>query len=483
MLILVCGLPGSGKTTLARALEKRFSAVRLSSDEIRKELYPQPAYSNLEKERVYGELALRAEKALMGKKSVIADATFYRKAHRQRLLDAAEKAGTEAHIVLCTLNEAELRERISGRKPGSMSDADFKVYLLMKGEFEQIDGAHVEVDGALPVDERIETAVRFVESGWVRRLVNECAFELIETHISWVLLGKEVYKIKKPVKFSFLDFSTLKKRKFFCEEEIRLNSRLAKDVYLGVVTIAKANGGPVIGGKGEVLAYAVKMRRLDEKRMLSRMLEAKAVGETDVKRLAGVIADFHSAAEVKRGRFGSPALVWKHISALGDWRDAIEKSCGLGSEVDLVLERSKRFVEANGALLAKRKREGRIRECHGDLHAANVFFEDDIKIVDCIEFSEEYRCVDVASDLAFMAMDLDAFGEEGLSGALVDEYLARANEANRPEFLKLLDFHKCYRANVRAKIAAIEWTQKKNPESAARIKKYITLAMRYAEGL
>lgn len=318
-----------------------------------------------------------------------------------------------------------------------------------------------------------------MDEAQVRELIRKGGFGLIETHISWVLLGrKHVYKIKKPVKFSFLDFSTLAKRRKFCGEEVRLNRRLAKGVYLGVVPVARGrDGGMELGGSGRALEYAVKMRRLDQARMMDVLLRAKKVSGEDVRRLAGIIADFHSKAEAVKDSYGSPGLVWKHISALGDWRDAIEQACGLGAEVDAILERSRSFIRRNGGLLRKRVSGGMVRDCHGDLHAANVFFQDGILIVDCIEFSPEYRCVDVASDLAFMAMDLDAFGEEGLSALLVECYLARTRDAGLP---KLLDFYKCYRANVRAKIAAIGWTQKKSGGSAGRIRKYIALAVRYA---
>lgn len=324
----------------------------------------------------------------------------------------------------------------------------------------------------------------------VELLARNGGFELVETHISWVLLGTDsVYKIKKPVKFSFLDFSTLARRKKFCGEEVRLNSRLAPDVYLGVVPLVRAADGAIsFGAGGRAVAYAVRMRRLDQTRMMDRLLAAKKVSEEDVRRLAGIIAGFHLGAEVMRpgagGRqcpgYGSPKLVWKHIAALGDWRSAIQEACGLGADVDFLLERSQSFITRNTELLEGRIAAGMVRDCHGDLHAANVFLQDGILIVDCIEFSPEYRCVDVASDLAFMAMDLDAFGEERLSAILVDEYLSKTRD---PELRTLFPLYKCYRANVRAKIAAIEWTQRPDAGSVARIKKYIALAKRYAGAL
>jgi aminoglycoside phosphotransferase family enzyme len=315
----------------------------------------------------------------------------------------------------------------------------------------------------------------------VKKLVESGGFELIETHISWVLLGSEhVYKIKKPVRFSFLDFSSVEKRKFFCEEEVRLNRRLAEKVYLGVVKVTGRGGSVELEGKGKAIDHAVKMKRLRRERMMDRMLMRGAVGGEDVKRLANVVSDFHRKAEpVSSGGYNSPQMIGAQIADLGNFRNAIESACGLGAEVDSILERSEGFIAKNKALLEERVKDGKVKDCHGDLHSGNVFFEDGVLIVDCIEFSRDFRCIDVASDAAFMAMDLDAFGREDLSKIFMEEYLAQSRDIGLGT---LLDFYKCYRANVRAKIAAIGWLQKKSPEAADRMKKYIALAERYARG-
>lgn len=326
----------------------------------------------------------------------------------------------------------------------------------------------------------------------VRALAHDMRAETMETHISWILLaGAYAYKIKKPVKFSFLDFSTLEKRKFFCGEEVRLNRRLAPDVYLGVVNVCREGGGLAIADSGmagepgaraggAVVDYAVKMKRLDQADMMSALLDEGKVDESHVRKLAAMIAAFHGRIEAVQG-YNTPEMAGRQINDLAGFRGAIEEACGMGNEVDAILGRSARFIERNESLFHERIRDGRVRDCHGDLHSGNIFVQGrDIVIIDCIEFSREFRCVDVASEIAFMAMDLDAHGREDLADVFVSEYVARTGDRG---LLRLLDFYKCYRANVRAKIAAIEWSQAKNNDSRDRMEKYTLLASRYGNGL
>ena len=299
--------------------------------------------------------------------------------------------------------------------------------------------------------------------------------QLIETHISWVLLGEYVYKIKKPVKFSFLDFSTLEKRKHFCEEEVRLNRRLSPDVYLGVVPIAKnaKNGGITLEGKGKAIGYAVKMKRLENK--MDDLLRQGKVTASQVTEIAAIVAGFHQKIESVQG--GSPELVRKQIADLRNHKETIGKACGLGEKVDAVVSPCERFIEKNRGLMEKRIAEGKVKDCHGDLHSANIFIGRKIRIIDGIEFSTDFRYVDVASEIAFMAMDLDAFRKEELSKLFVDEYIRRTGD---DELRSLLPLYKCYRANVRAKIAAIDYSQHPGEEPKERMRRYLALAERYA---
>ncbi len=283
------------------------------------------------------------------------------------------------------------------------------------------------------------------------------AIECLQTHISWVFLaGPFAYKVKKPVNFEFLDYSTLERRRFYCEEEVRLNRRLAPDVYLGVVPIALAGGQARVEGKGRAVEYAVKMMRLSAERMLDSLLRAGKAGEADVRRLAHIIADFHARAETGAAveRFGSPEAI------MGNWRQNFEqmrpylhntisaeemRSC----EVFVADELSRRQD-----LFLERMRNGRIRDCHGDLRTESVWIAEDgrVEIFDCIEFNEGFRCGDVASEVAFLASDLDWRGRPDLAWAFVDEYVQASGDS---KLVEVLPFHKCYRAFVRGKVGSL----------------------------
>lgn len=162
MLIIVCGLPGSGKSTLARALSKRLGAVHLSSDLIRKRLFPDPKYSAEEKAMVYGEMAGLCAKSLSEGKDVIADATFYKERTREDFRSIARRAGERSYVILCRLDERIIRGRLGRRRKGGPSDADYKVYLRMKGEFEPVRGGRLVVDSALPMRRRLAMVERYV---------------------------------------------------------------------------------------------------------------------------------------------------------------------------------------------------------------------------------------------------------------------------------------------------------------------------------
>jgi aminoglycoside phosphotransferase family enzyme/predicted kinase len=291
--------------------------------------------------------------------------------------------------------------------------------------------------------------------------------ELVETHISLVFLaGDRVYKVKKALDLGFLDYSTLERRRLCCEEEIRLNERLAPGVYLGVVPITReADGSLRVAGQGPSVEVAVEMRRLPAQRMLDRLLAAGEIDNEQMDALAELLARFHGRSATGPGidEFGALAAVaFNTRENFEQTEPFVARPGGIGPagirtvspELHAFLrEASERFLERESALLDKRLREGCIRDGHGDLHAGNVCLTDaGILVYDCIEFAPRFRCGDVACDLAFLAMDLDYRGFRGFARYLVRRY---AEHARDRDLEKLVGFYKGYRAVVRAKVASI----------------------------
>jgi len=276
--------------------------------------------------------------------------------------------------------------------------------------------------------------------------------ELRQSHVSYLLFTPEfVYKIKKPVDFGFLDFTSLEKRLFFCNEEVRLNKRLAPDAYIGVVGITEANGRHRMGGKGEPVEYAVKMRRLKEDSNLEHMLVAGRADKALIGRISHRIAAFHreAATSVHISSFGSMELIQRNTGENFEQTRPFAGSAISRGLFTRIRDYTERFIEANAALFEARMTGGFIRDCHGDIHSGHVFAEDGIEIIDCIEFNERFRFSDVVADEAFLSMDLDRRGRPDLSRALDEAYFA---ESGDKQGQSLLDFYKCYRAYVRGKV-------------------------------
>jgi len=273
--------------------------------------------------------------------------------------------------------------------------------------------------------------------------------ELIETHISWVLLaGDTAYKIKKPVRLAFVDYGDLAARRHFCEEEVRLNQRLAPSLYLGVTRITGTPGAPALDGAGPVLEYAVRMRRFAPGALFSEQLASNTFSADGVDRLATLLAGFHAGAPRvdATSDFASPAR--RRASALA----ALEGVRPLASADVFAALRAWLEAEADAlaALWTSRKAEGRVRECHGDLHLANVVTHDGgVVAFDCIEFDPALRWVDVLDDLAFAVMDFDARGRRDLAFRLLNGWLDRTGDHGG---LPTLRFSLVYRALVRAQV-------------------------------
>lgn len=285
--------------------------------------------------------------------------------------------------------------------------------------------------------------------------------EVRQTHISAVFLaGPFAYKLKKPVKLPFLDFSTLERRRFFCDEEVRINRRLAPDVYLGVVPVCDGDKGLCFEQTGPALDWAVKMVRLPDDAAMAARLKSDTLTPSDVARLAERIARFH--AEAPRAEtvstFGRFAAIAHNIR---DNLDAAEQQIGrlLTPRVYLRLRHATdEMLAALRELIDRRRASGFSRELHGDLHLDHIYlFPDlppprDLAIVDAIEFNEEFRWIDVVADMAFCAMDFLFYGRRDLARQFTDEYFERTSDADGR---RLLPLYTSYRAAIRAKVEGI----------------------------
>jgi len=304
-------------------------------------------------------------------------------------------------------------------------------------------------------------------------------FEIVETHISWVVLcGPYAYKIKKAVDLGFLDFSTLDKRRFYCEEEIRLNGRLAPDLYLDVVAIAGTPETPLPGGDGPAVEYAVRMRRFPQDSLLNQLLADGKVGAAQIDAISETLADFHHhiPAAAPLSDYGSPEQVWHPV---GENFDQIAERIHDPRHTGM-LERLRRWSEAEHRRLydefLERKRHGYIRECHGDMHLGNMAWIDDrLLIFDGIEFNPNLYWIDCMSEVAFLCMDLEDHGRRDLAYRFLNGYLERTGDY---EGLPVFRYYLVYRAMVRAKVAAIRM-QQAGGEGEDEFENYLELATAY----
>jgi aminoglycoside phosphotransferase family enzyme/predicted kinase len=284
--------------------------------------------------------------------------------------------------------------------------------------------------------------------------------QLLETHISSVLLaGDYAYKIKKPLDFGFLNFLALDDRKHFCEEEIRLNRRLAPQIYLEAIPITGSIEHPRLDGEGDVIEYAVKMRRFDQDQLLDKVLAAGKLSNDIIDSIADIVADFHARAAVAGDdtALGSAESVYAPVAQnFEQIRPLLQDDEQLDQ-----LDRLEAWSEAEylklQPLLQQRKADGFIRECHGDMHLGNITLVDgEVVIFDGIEFNDEFRWIDVISEMAFLTMDLTDRGQPGMAQRLMNRYLENTGDY---EGLQLLRFYQVYRALVRAKIAGFRLAQ------------------------
>jgi aminoglycoside phosphotransferase family enzyme/predicted kinase len=294
--------------------------------------------------------------------------------------------------------------------------------------------------------------------------------ELIETHISWIFLtGNFAYKIKKPVQFDFLDFSTLEKRHFYCEEELRLNRRFAPNLYLQVIPITGTVEHPQINGSGETIEYAVKMRQFPANQLLNEMANCGDLNAEIVDQFADLTAKFHRHAntDISESCYGTSAEIQRWFS-------------GNFSEMLPFLELTKlalwgeKELSKNAPLIEQRKQHGFIRECHGDLHLGNiVWFENRVTPFDGIEFNSALRWIDVMNEVAFAVMDLEQRNFKPFAYRFLNRYLSQTGDYSG---LSLLRYYCVYRALVRAKIALLRWQQHQNSPDFSEAENYAAFA-------
>ncbi|MDP7264126.1 MAG: gluconokinase [Candidatus Thermoplasmatota archaeon] len=323
--------------------------------------------------------------------------------------------------------------------------------------------------------------------------------KFVQTHISWVFITERfAYKVKKPVNFGFLDFSTLEKRNFYCHREIELNKRLAPEVYLGVCPVTEHNGSIRIMELGvdsaefentqkeDVVEYCVKMKRIPDNVLMRTAFDKGGLGSKDLINIARTIAEFHRTA---RGsgeidHFGTLDVVkFNTDENFEQTREFVDRSISM-DQYEAIKNWTGEFYRKHIGVFKERIRSKKIRDCHGDLHMEHVCLTEPISIIDCIEFNDRFRYSDTASDIAFLIMDLEYNHGEDLAAELYLSYLEHSNETDVELFDLLLNFYKVYRSYVRGKVISFQLNDPDIPEegkalAAAVAGKYFELACKY----
>jgi uncharacterized protein len=303
---------------------------------------------------------------------------------------------------------------------------------------------------------------------------------LIETSISFVILkGAYVYKIKKEIKLTFLNFSSLKLRKFYCYEELRLNKRLALDMYIDVVPISKIGNQYTIGKTSNaIIEYAVLMKRIDTKRQLDILVHNKTIKPKSIKRIAIQIAQFHKKEKSLKLKY-DPFFLSREFADIQNFQTTIHENVG-SDYADLVKESiqlSNMIVELMQDFIKERVNQGYFKDCHGDLHSKNIFVDAKPIIFDCIEFKTEFREIDVLNEIAFLCMDLECSKNKKMSDLFLSTYLKETAYPFNQNEQQLFIYFKAYRACIRAKVAAIALSQHPTDKTAVKEVKQYTIAM------
>ena len=312
--------------------------------------------------------------------------------------------------------------------------------------------------------------------------------ELRQTHISYVFLaGEYVYKVKKAVNFGFLDYSTLGKRRYYCNREVKLNRRLCADTYLGVVPIRESGGRFAVDGKqGRTAEYAVKMHRLPQERMLDTLIERGEATTGMVEAVAERLVPFHETTDSSPGiaRYGDWAIRYNHRENVDQWTPYVDRTLS-EKEHRILVAYGEAFFARKADVLRRRVEEQRIRRTHADLRSDAVCVQDGICIFDCVEFNRRISLLDVARDVGFLEMDLRYRDRPDLAEAFTRRYEKLADD---PDLAEVLPFYAYYSACVRGKVENFlldppEIPAKEKRAAARRAKRYFDLAIEYAKTL
>ncbi len=329
-----------------------------------------------------------------------------------------------------------------------------------------------------------------MEKKQIQKLIDYCKFNsnsknsrLIETHFSWIILtDKHAYKIKRPVKYSFVDFSTPDLRNSYCQLEVELNRRLAPDMYLSVVPVT-ANGITENASpkNEEIIDYAVKMKRMDNNRRMDNLMKKGEVDQEDIEKIAKMLARFHKNTGIVKNTLNTFELneKYKDILSIGDY---ISKHFGEEylERVRNAVCQSYLFLKLNRNFLNQRIIKNYQRDCHGDLNGKNIFLYDKPVIFNCIDFNKEHRVIDVLNEIAFFSVDLDFNGHALLGNHLFHKYMQSFGDDMNGQTGRLYNYYKSYCANVRARASATNSVKNSNKKERTKdVKIYLDLMLIY----
>jgi aminoglycoside phosphotransferase family enzyme/predicted kinase len=516
-ILVTHGLAGCGKTTATQALVELAGAIRVRTDVERKRLHGLPAaartgseidgglYTAAATRATYARVRALAEAIVDAGDIAIADGTFLARGQRELLRGLAAERAIPFVVLAFEASEATLRRRVGmrAREATDASEADFAVLdrqLASReplGEDERSDLVLWDAE-APPERARDPSAWRDVLArlaGPGPSLAEKVSFLsrpasypepasavlAIETHMSWVFLtDRHAWKLKKPVRFDYLDFATVGARERHCAEEVRLNRRLSPGVYLEPVPLTRDGGRLAIGGDGGVVDWLVKMKRLPAEKMLDRLIRARAVPEADLRNAIGALCRFYRDAPPVA--LEPDAYLDRLAAGIAANRRVLEApESGLPAALYApTCERLGALLREHAAAFAERVRAGRIVEGHGDLRPEHVCLTPEPKFIDCLEFARDLRILDTADELAFLALECERLGAPQLKATIFAACATACGDAP-PE--ALVHFYQAHRALVRAKIAlwhVADPGPRDAPTWRARAREYLRLARAHA---